>query len=54
MAFRKHYLKYVVIIDCFKVFIDLPTDLSDVFIKHNTVKYLIGIIVSVSYSKVGG
>ena len=47
--FRKHCPKCVVIIDCFEVFIDQPTDLLaraqtySSYKHHNTVKYLIGI-----------
>ena len=49
MVFRKHYPNCVVIIDCFEVFIDRPTDLLaraqtySQYKHHNTVKYLIGI-----------
>ena len=49
MVFRKHYPHCVVIIDCFEVFIDRPTDLLaraqtySQYKHHNTVKYLIGI-----------
>ena len=49
MDFRKHCPKCVVIIDCFEIFIDRPTDLLaraqtySSYKHHNTVKYLIGI-----------
>ena len=49
MAFRKHYPRCVVIIDCFEVFLDRPTNLLaraqtfSAYKHHNTVKYLIGI-----------
>jgi len=49
MAFRKHYPRCVVIIDCFEIFIDRPTHLLaraqtySQYKHHNTVKYLIGI-----------
>ena len=49
MVFRKHYPQCVVIIDCFEIFVDRPTDLLaraqtySQYKHHNTVKYLIGI-----------
>ena len=49
MDFRKHCPKCVVIIDCFEIFIDRPTDIMaraqtySSYKHHNTVKYLIGI-----------
>lgn len=49
MAFRKHFPKYVVIIDCFEIFLERPTNLLaraqtySSYKHHNTVKYLIGI-----------
>ena len=49
MVFRKHYPRCVVIIDCFEIFVDRPTDLLaraqtySQYKHHNTVKYLIGI-----------
>ena len=49
MVFRKHYPRCVVIIDCFEIFVDHPTDLLaraqtySQYKHHNTVKYLIGI-----------
>lgn len=49
MDFRKYCPKCVVIIDCFEVFIDRPTDLLaraqtySSYKHHNTAKYLIGI-----------
>ena len=49
MDFRKHCPKCVVIIDCFEIFIDRPTDLLaraqtySSYKHHNTIKYLIGI-----------
>lgn len=49
MVFRKHHPHCVVIIDCFEVFIDRPTNLLawaqtySQYKHHNTVKYLIGI-----------
>ena len=49
MVFRKHYPSYVVIIDCFEIFLDRPTNLLALaqtfssYKHHNTVKYLIGI-----------
>ena len=49
MVFRKHYPRCVVIIDCFEIFVDRPTDLlarAQTYLQykhHNTVKYLIGI-----------
>ena len=49
MAFRKHYLKCVIIIDCFEFFLDCPTNLLaqvqtfSFYKHHNTVKYLIGV-----------
>ena len=49
MIFRKHCPQCVLIIDCFKIFIDCPTDLLawaqtySQYKHHNTVKYLIGI-----------
>ena len=47
--FRKHFRKCVVIIDCFKIFIERPTSLTaraqtwSNYKHHNTVKFLIGI-----------
>ena len=47
--FRKHCPKCVVIIDCFEIFIDRPTDLLaraqtySQYKSHNTIKYLIGV-----------
>ena len=57
MLFRKHYPNCVVIIDCFEIFIDRPTNLLaraqtySQYKHHNTVKYLIWITPqgSVSY-----
>ena len=49
MMFRKHCPRCVVIIDCFEIFIDRPTNLLaraqtySQYKHHNTVKYLIGI-----------
>lgn len=49
MEFRKHFKKCVVIIDCFKIFIERPTSQSaraqtwSNYKHHNTVKFLIGI-----------
>lgn len=49
MDFRKHCPTCVVIIDCFEIFIDRPSDLLaraqtySSYKHHNTVKYLIGI-----------
>ena len=49
MDFRKHCPKCVVIIDCFEIFIDRPTDLLaraqtySSYKHHNTIKYLIRI-----------
>ena len=49
MAFRKHYPRCVVIIDCFEVFLDRPTNLLaraqtfSAYKHHSTVKYLIRI-----------
>ena len=49
MVFRKHYPQCVVIIDCFKIFLDRPANLLaraqtySSYKHHNTVKYLIGI-----------
>ena len=49
MCFRKHCPTCVVIIDCFEIFIDRPTNLLaraqtySSYKHHNTVKYLIGI-----------
>ncbi len=49
MCYRKHCPTCVVIIDCFEVFIDRPTNLLaraqtySAYKHHNTVKYLIGI-----------
>ena len=49
MDFRKNYPNCVVIIDCFEIFIDRPTDLLaraktySSYKHHNTVKFLIGI-----------
>ena len=49
MVFRKHYPQCVVIIDCFEIFVDRPTNLLaraqtySHYKHHNTVKYLIGI-----------
>ena len=50
MVFRKHYPHCVVIIiDCFEIFVDRPTDLLaraqtySQYKHHNTIKYLIGI-----------
>ena len=49
MVFRKHCPRCVVIIDCFEIFVDRPTDLLaraqtySQYKHHNTVKYLIGI-----------
>ena len=61
MVFRKHYPNCVVIIDCFEIFIDRPTDLLaraqtySQYKHHNTAKYLIGITPqgSVSYISSG-
>lgn len=49
ITFRKHYPRCVVIIDCFEIFLDRPTNLLaraqtySSYKHHNTVKYLIGI-----------
>ena len=49
MVFRKHYPCCIVIIDCFEIFIDRPTELLaraqtySQYKHHNTIKYLIGI-----------
>lgn len=49
MDFRKHFSKCIVIIDCFEVFIERPTNLMaraqtwSNYKSHNTVKFLIGI-----------
>ena len=49
MVFRKHYPTCVVIIDCFEIFIDRPTNLLaraqtfSSYKHHNTVTYLIGV-----------
>ena len=49
MVFRKHFPKCVVIIDCFEIFLERPTNLLaraqtySAYKHHNTVKYLIGI-----------
>ena len=49
MAFRKHFPRCSVIIDCFEIFLDRPTHLLaraqtySSYKHHNTVKYLIGI-----------
>ena len=49
MVFQKHYPTCVVIIDCFEIFIDRPTNLLaraqtfSSYKHHNTVKYLIGV-----------
>ena len=49
MDFRKHFPNCVVIIDCFEIFLDRPTNLLaraqtfSSYKHHNTVKYLIGI-----------
>ena len=49
MVFHKHYPKCVVIIDCFEIFIDRPTNLLaraqtySAYKHHHTVKYLIGV-----------
>ena len=57
MVFRKHHPNCVVIIDCFEIFMNRPTNLLaraqtySQYKHHNTVKYLIGITPqgSVSY-----
>ena len=49
MDFRRHFPKCVVIIDCFEIFIEHPTNLLarthtfSLYKHHNTVKYLIGV-----------
>ncbi len=49
MVFRKHFPKCVVIIDCFELFLERPTNLLaraqtySAYKHHNTVKYLIGV-----------
>jgi hypothetical protein len=49
MVFRKHFPRFVVIIDCFEIFLDRPTNLLarartySSYKHHNTVKYLIGV-----------
>ena len=49
MCFRKHCPTCAIIIDCFEVFLDRPTNLLahaqtySAYKHHNTVKYLIGI-----------
>ena len=49
MVFRKHFPRRVVIIDCFEIFLNHPTNLLarvqtySSYKHHNTVKYLIGI-----------
>ena len=49
MVFRKHFPRCVVIIDCFEIFLDHPTNLLarvqtySSYKHHNTVKYLIRI-----------
>ena len=61
MVIRKHYPRCVVIIDCFEIFVDSPTDLLarvhtySQYKHNNTVKYLIEITPqgTVSYISVG-
>ena len=48
MLFRKHFPCCVVVIDCFEIFVNPPTDLlpraqTSRYKHHNTVKYLFGI-----------
>jgi hypothetical protein len=49
MVFRKHYPKCLVILDCFGIFLDRPTNLLSwaqtysSYKHHNSVKYLIGV-----------
>ena len=49
MVFRKHFPRCVVIIDCFEIFLNRPTNLLaraqtfSSYKHHNTVKYLIGV-----------
>jgi len=49
MSFRRNYGKCIIIIDCFEVFIERPTNLTaraqtwSNYKHHNTVKFLIGI-----------
>ena len=49
MVFRKHFPRCVIIIDCFEIFLDRPTNLLaraqtySSYKHHNTVKYLIGV-----------
>ena len=53
MVFRKHYPTCVVIIDCFEIFIDRPTNLLaraqtfSSYKHHNTVKYLMELLLKV-------
>ena len=63
MDFRKDCPKCVVIIDCFEIFIDRPSDLlarAQTYSSckhHNTVKYLIGITPQgsvIALSQMGG
>ncbi len=46
MVFRKHYPNCILIIDCFEIFLDRPTNLlarAQTFSSYKHVKYLIGI-----------
>ena len=60
MVFRKHCPQCVVIIDCFEIFVDRPTDLLaraqtySQYKHHNTVKYLIGITPQGTVSYISG
>lgn len=60
MVFHKHFPKCVVIINCFKIFLDRPTNLLDraqtysSYMHHNTLKYLIGITPQGTVSYIRG
>ena len=49
LEFRRHFRQYVIIIDCFEIFIEWPTALLpraqtwSNYKHHNTIKYLIGV-----------
>ncbi len=60
MVFRKHYPNCILIIDCFEIFLNPPTNLLaraqtfSSYKHHNTVKYLIGITPQGTVSYISG
>ena len=59
MVFRKHFPSCIVIIDCFEIFLDRPTNLLaraqtySSYKHHNTVKHLIGMVLLALFQMAG-